>query len=70
MAELLISITRSKSDVVSAMKTKSLLWKKGIELSGIVLKDDDNDDNPMPVKFLEDMVQLRVVGVIDELLGI
>lgn len=60
MAELLMALVRSKSDVVSALKMKSMLWGKDIELSGIIL--GKKDSGTIPPSFLEDIVQLRIVG--------
>jgi hypothetical protein len=60
MVELVMSLVRSKSDVVNALKMKSMLWGKDIELSGIVL--GKKDDGTIPPSFLEDMIQLRIVG--------
>lgn len=60
MAELVMTLTRTKSDVVDALRMKSLLWDKGIELSGMVVRKDEGE--LIPRGFLEDMIQLRVVG--------
>ena len=63
MAELVMSMIRAKADVVNALRMKSMLWEKGIELSGMVVKKDDNN-GAIPAEFLEEMVQLKIVGVL------
>lgn len=62
MVELVMTLTRTKADVVDALKMKSLLWDRGIELSGVVVRK--NESEAIPSGFLEDMIQLRVVGVL------
>jgi hypothetical protein len=62
MAELVMSLARTKADVVDALRMKSLLWDKGIELSGVVVRK--NGGELIPRGFLEDMIQLRVVGTL------
>ncbi len=56
-----MTMVRAKSDVVSALKMKSLLWEKGIMLSGMVVKKDDNN-GAIPQEMLEEMMDLPVVG--------
>jgi hypothetical protein len=63
MAELVMALMRTKADVVSALRMKSLLWDKGIELSGMVVREKDN--GIIPQSFLEDMMQLRIVGYLN-----
>ncbi len=63
MAELVVAMVREKSDVVSALRMKSLLWEKGIELSGMVVKKEENN-GAIPLEFLEEMVQLKIIGVL------
>lgn len=60
MAELVMTLLRTKADVVDALRMKSLLWDKGIELSGVVIRK--NESGFIPSGFLEDMIQLKVVG--------
>jgi len=60
MAELVMTLLRTKEDVVDALRMKSLLWDKGIELSGMVVRKDEGE--LIPRGFLEDMIQLRIVG--------
>ncbi len=63
MAELVMALVRTKEDVVSALRMKSLLWDKGVELSGMVVREKDTGIIPPP--FLEDMMQLRIVGYLN-----
>jgi hypothetical protein len=63
VAELVIALVWTKSDVVSALKMKSMLWDKGIELSGMVVRRQE-DNRDIPSGFLEDMVQLKIVGIL------
>jgi hypothetical protein len=60
MVELVMTLVRTRADVVDALKMKSLLWDKGIELSGVVVRK--NESEVIPPGFLEDMIQLKVVG--------
>ena len=60
MAELVMTLLRTKADVVDALRMKSLLWDKGIELSGVVVRK--NESGIIPPGFLEDMIQLKVLG--------
>ncbi len=60
MAELVMAMVRTKADVVNALRMKSSLWDKGIELSGMVVRDKDK--GIIPPGFLEDMMQLKIVG--------
>lgn len=62
MAELVLAMVRTKSDVVSALKMKTMLWDKGVEVSGIVVRKGDNEI--IPSDFLEDMIKLKIVGSI------
>ena len=62
MAELVVALVRTKIDVVNTLKMKSMLWSKGVGLSGLVV-EDDNDG--IPPSFLEDMIQLRIVGYLN-----
>ena len=61
MAELVMAVVRTKADVVSALRMKSMLWDKGIELSGMVIKDKE-DNGAIPEGFLEEMMHLKIVG--------
>ena len=63
MAELVMALMRTKADVVSALRIKSLLWDKDIELSGMVVREKDS--GIIPQSFLEDMMQLRIVGYLN-----
>ena len=60
MAELVMTLMRTKADVVDALRMKSLLWDKGIELSGVVVRKKES--GVIPPGFLEDMMQLKVLG--------
>lgn len=60
MAELVMTLARTKSDVVNALRMKSLLWDKGVELSGMVIRNKEK--GMIPPGFLEDMLDLRIVG--------
>jgi hypothetical protein len=60
MSELLLLLVRTKSEVVSALQMKTLLGDKGIEISGLVLKEEDS--NKIPAEFLEDIMQLKILG--------
>jgi hypothetical protein len=64
MAELVMALVRTREDVVSALKMKSMLWDRGIELSGIVVGEEDS--GIIPPVFLEDMVQLKIVGYLNQ----
>ncbi|MBU2560294.1 hypothetical protein KKA03_05310 [archaeon] len=61
MTELVLMLDPIKSDVVSALKIKNLLWDNGIMVSGILLNDGDEGEVFSP-ELLEDMMQLRVLG--------
>lgn len=63
MAELVVAMAKTKSDVVSALKMKSMLWNKGIELSGMVVRRHEGNKE-IPAGFLEDMLKLKVVGIL------
>lgn len=60
MTELVMTLLGTKADVVDALRMKSLLLDKGIELSGVVIRK--NESGFIPSGFLEDMIQLKVVG--------
>jgi hypothetical protein len=62
MTELVMALMRTKADVVSALKMKSMLWDKGIEVSGLVIRNENN--GIIPSVFLEDMIDLKVVGFV------
>jgi hypothetical protein len=62
MAELVMAMVRTKSDVVSALRMKSMLWDKGVEVSGLVVRSEDGEG--IPSLFLEDMIDLKIVGFI------
>ena len=55
-----MTLARTKADVVSALRMKSLLWDKGVELSGMVIRNKEK--GIIPPGFLEDMLDLRIVG--------
>jgi hypothetical protein len=62
MAELVMAMVRTKSDVVNALRMKSMLWDKGVEVSGLVLRNEGGE--AIPSLFLEDMIDLKIVGFI------
>jgi hypothetical protein len=64
MAELVMAMIRAKADVVSALRMKSMLWEKGIELSGMVVKKDDAN-GVIPHEILEELMGLRIVGFLN-----
>ena len=57
-----MALVRTKSDVVSALRMKSLLWDKGVEVSGLIVRDEG--EKVIPNVFLEDMIDLKIVGFI------
>lgn len=65
MTELLMVLNHEKSDVVNALQMKTLLWDNGIILSGLVLRSED--EGIIYPGFLEDMMQLKVIGSLQEL---
>lgn len=60
MTELVMLLVRTKSDIVKALRLKALLWDKGVKPSGMVIKD--NGKGAIPPGFLEDMMELEIVG--------
>jgi len=60
MVELTMAIMRSKADIVRALRMKSVLWKKGIELKSMVIRDDEG----IPARILEDIMRLKIIGVL------
>lgn len=64
MAELVVALMRTKLDVVNTLKMKSMLWSKGVGLSGMVL--EENDVGTIPPSLLEDMIQLRIMGHLNQ----
>ena len=64
MTELVMVLDPKKSDVVNALKMKTRLWDNGIVLSGLVLRGED--DRIVSPGFLEDMMQLKVIGSLQE----
>lgn len=64
MTELVMLVDQKKSDVVGALKLKTQLWDNGIVLSGLVLKSRSN--GIVPSVFLEEMMQLKVIGSLQE----
>ncbi len=60
MAELVMALIRTKTDIVKALRMKSMLGNKGVEVSGLVIRE--KGEGAIPLGFLEDMVQLRVMG--------
>lgn len=63
MAELVMALVRTKSDVISALRMKSMLWDKGVEVSGLIVRDEG--EKVIPTVFLEDMIDLKIVGFIN-----
>ncbi len=64
MTELVMVLDPKKSDVVNALHMKTRLWDNGIILSGLVLRGEDG--GIVPPGFLEDMMQLKVIGSLQE----
>ncbi len=64
MTELVMVLDPKKSDVVNALKMKTSLRDNGIILSGLVLRGED--DRIVSPGFLEDMIQLKVIGSLQE----
>ena len=64
MTALLMVLNQEKSDVVTALKMKTLLWDNGIILSGLVLRGE-YEGIAYP-GFLEDIMQLKVIGALEE----
>lgn len=64
MTELVIILERNKLDIVNALKIKSLLGSKGIEISGLVVRDKEGGD--IPPEFLEEIIKLKIVGVLQK----
>ena len=62
MAELVMAMVQTKSDVVSALRMKSTLWDKGVEVSGLIIREEG--EKVIPSAFLEDMIDLKIVGFI------
>jgi hypothetical protein len=62
--ELVIILERNKLDVVNALRIKSLLGSKGIEISGLVVRDKEEGD--IPSEFLEEIIKLKIVGVLQK----
>lgn len=63
MTELVMLLVQTKTDVVNALKLKNFLSEKGIEVTGMVVKDKKSNGS-IPLDFLEEMMQLRIVGVL------
>jgi hypothetical protein len=63
MAELVMAVVRTKADVVSALRMKSTLWDKGIEVSGLIINKKEDNGN-IPSGFVEEMMQLKILGVL------
>jgi hypothetical protein len=64
MTVLVMVLDQKKSDVVNALKMKSRLWDNGVILSGMVLRGEDK--GLISHRFLEDMMQLKVIGSLQE----
>jgi hypothetical protein len=64
MVELVMAVIRTRADVLNTLKMKSMLWNKGIEISGIILKKEEANDG-IPQEFLEDMTRLKILGFLD-----
>ena len=64
MTELVMVLNHEKSDVINALHMKTLLWDNGIILSGLVLRGEDG--GIVYPGFLEDMMQLKVIGSLQE----
>lgn len=62
MTELVMLLVQTKTDIVNALKLKTFLSEKGIEVTSMVVKG--NGDESIPLNFLEEMMQLKVVGLL------
>lgn len=60
MTELVMLLGQSKSEIVNALRIKTLLWDKGIEVAGLVVRNGNSGH--IPPEFIEDMMRLKVVG--------
>jgi hypothetical protein len=61
ISELVMAIIQTKEDIVNALKKKSRLWDKGIEVDGMVVREEKEE---IPASFLEDIMQLKIVGIL------
>lgn len=59
MAQILIGV-EDRGDVANALNLKCQLKKRGVILDGVVTNGAVNGE--LPESFLEDMLQLRVLG--------
>lgn len=59
-----MTLVRTKADVLSALKMKSALVNKGIDVLGMIVKKEEASVG-IPLEILEDMTQMRVVGFLD-----
>jgi hypothetical protein len=66
MADLVMAIMRTKQDIVDALKKKSLLWNKGVQVNGMVVEEEEEEE--IPTSFVEEMMQLKLIGVIKRVL--
>jgi hypothetical protein len=64
MTALVMVLNQEKSDIVTALKMKTRLWDSGIILSGLVLRGEDQ--GIISPAFLEDMMQLKILGCLQE----
>ena len=64
MTDLVMVLNHKKSDVVNALHMKTVLWDNGILLSGLVLRGEEA--GIAYPGFLEDMMQLKVIGSLQE----
>jgi hypothetical protein len=64
MVELVMAVIRTRADVLNTLKMKSMLWNKGIEVSGMILRKEEANDG-IPQEFLEDMTRLKILGFLD-----
>lgn len=64
MTSLVMLLVKTKSDVLNALKMKSFLAKKDIEVTGMVIQNATK--GPIPSEFLEELTQLKVVGFLKE----
>ncbi|MEE8402160.1 MAG: hypothetical protein V3R93_00235 [Candidatus Hydrothermarchaeaceae archaeon] len=62
MTELVMLLTQNRSDLVNALRMKSMLENKGVDVSGLVIKDKNGEH--IPHVFVEDMMDLKIVGFI------
>lgn len=64
MTALVMILNQEKSDIVNALKMKTRLWDNGIVLFGLVIRGEGQ--GTISPAFLEDMMQLKVLGSLRE----